>query len=854
MRKYQYYDTGADGDRDAYSNNWGGQTFTPEMDHLIASVKLKLFRVGTPGTLKVSIRATSAGKPAGGDLCSGEIDADTLTIDTNGEWYEITLGDGYEVKTDTTYAIVIRATTGDTDNKVSWRADISSPTYSGGSYVSSSDSGADWSAFSGVDTMFEVWGAGAPSPTTVTWGTLLKSQISAEKIEEAINRMIQDHEDDPDSHLETGESLHSHKASEIIDHIVDSIIEDKIKDDEITAPKLKVASKVADCVVAEENGDYTSIQKALKDGRPKDVSDKESDLYGIAFNSDGTKMYVVGLNTATVYQYNLSIPWVIASATYSGNLKDVSTQDGSPNSVHFSSDGTKMYIIGWGSPTVFQYTLSSAWDVSSATYSGKSKDVSGQDSFMNSMTLSLDGTKMYTLGNTGNIVFQYTLSTAWDVSSATYSGKSKDVSGQDGSAYGIFFSSDGTKMYVAGSNNDRIFQYTLSTAWDVSSATYDNTSKDVSNEDSQPREISFNSDGTRMYIAGNSNDTVYQYALSTAWDILSAKYKINYTIFIKKGTYIINENISIPDNTTITGENKFGTILDFNNQAYSLEILGTTGVWKENIAITKLTLKNSTAMAIKGDKAKDIWITENIFDNNYRDIRFAGYIDLKVGSIYITHNFFKNSNAGDRSVYVSDEYSTYPEPVVIRSNFFYNPANIAIQISTDFDNIWGVVKDNVIIYSSKTDGTLGIANSYGITEGNYIYQANTGIETGFGTTSGNYLKDIRNKGIVGGSSESIITNNLIYTVDGGANEYGIEIAISGLIIANNMIYDANGGAIHNLSSDYNNINGNTIKYSTLGIYLGANADNNLILGNIITNYTTAIDDNGTGNVVEHNIT
>ena len=233
MRKYQYYDTGADGDRDAYTNNWGGQTFTPAMTHLIASVKLKLFRVGTPGTLTISIRATSAVKPTGGDLCSGEIDADTLTADTNGEWYEITLGDGYEVQPDITYAIIIRAADGDTNNKVSWRADTSIATYPGGSYTSSSDSGADWSLFSGVDTMFEIWGTGPPSPTTVTWGNLFKSQISAEKIEEAINRMIQDHENDPDSHLEIGESLYSHKASEIIDHIVNSIIADKIGPEEV---------------------------------------------------------------------------------------------------------------------------------------------------------------------------------------------------------------------------------------------------------------------------------------------------------------------------------------------------------------------------------------------------------------------------------------------------------------------------------------------------------------------------------------------------------------------------------------------------------------------------------------------
>ena len=238
MRKYQYYDTGDDGDYDGYTANWLAQTFTPQATHMISKVKLKLFRVGDPGTITVSIKATTSGKPSGADLCKGTIEGLDLTLDTNGEWYEITLGDGYTVSKGAQYAIVVRAPSGDSSNKVSWRADKTSPTYTGGTYCSSSDSGVDWGIISGADCMFEEWGTGEPSPTTVTWGNLLKSQISAEKIEEAILRMIQDHEDDPNAHLETGESLYSHKASEIIDHIVASIIADKIKDNEVIDPKL----------------------------------------------------------------------------------------------------------------------------------------------------------------------------------------------------------------------------------------------------------------------------------------------------------------------------------------------------------------------------------------------------------------------------------------------------------------------------------------------------------------------------------------------------------------------------------------------------------------------------------------
>jgi len=348
MRKYQYYDTGADGDRDAYSNNWEGQTFTPETDHLLASVKLKLFRVGSPGTVKVSIRATSAGKPTGGDLCSGTIDGDTLTTDTNGEWYEITLGDGYEVAAETMYAIVIRAVNGDASNKVSARADTSSPTYTGGTHVDSSDSGSSWNMYSGVDILFEEWGTGPPSPTAVTWGNLLKSQISSEKIEEAITRMIQDHEDDPDAHIEEGESLQSHKASEIIDHVVASIIEDKVANKAITPRKLYIDKYYNQC-----NFESLDAWEKTEEGTGASVEIGGGSCKLTAGNDVGDRTYIYISSVGVSIEYELS-PFVQISFKFNGDWAaiDVAIMAGISNpfleiggtfGFYWSAEDTKLY-------------------------------------------------------------------------------------------------------------------------------------------------------------------------------------------------------------------------------------------------------------------------------------------------------------------------------------------------------------------------------------------------------------------------------------------------------------------------------------------------------------------------------
>ena len=55
--------------------------------------------------------------------------------------------------------------------------------------------------------------------------------------------------------------------------------------------------------------------------------------------------------------------------------------------------------------------------------------------------------------------------------------------------------------------------YCFATAWDVSTASYDNKYKSVNSEESTPLSVAFKSDGSKMYIVGYSSDRVYQYSL-----------------------------------------------------------------------------------------------------------------------------------------------------------------------------------------------------------------------------------------------------------------------------------------------------------------------------------------------------
>ena len=118
---------------------------------------------------------------------------------------------------------------------------------------------------------------------------------------------------------------------------------------------------------------------------------------------------------------------------------------------------------------------------------------------------------MYVIGPNSDSVHQYTLSTAWSVSSATHL-QSFSVASQENNSRGVFFIGDGSQMFVIGTSSVGVNVYNLSTPWDISTATFVNVFS-TSGQDTLMQGIYIKPDGTKMYIVGNTNDTVYQYTV-----------------------------------------------------------------------------------------------------------------------------------------------------------------------------------------------------------------------------------------------------------------------------------------------------------------------------------------------------
>lgn len=251
------------------------------------------------------------------------------------------------------------------------------------------------------------------------------------------------------------------------------------------------------------------------------VGAQDSQPVGLTFSPSGRKMYMIGQNSDKIYQYSLTTAYNTSTASYSSkslSIANTSTSgpgDTAPTDVKFHPEGHTMYITGTVRDRVYQYSLSTAWDITTASYASKTFLLSSQDTAPQSIEFGDDGTKMYMLGSTNDRIYQYTLSTPWDVSTASYASKFLSVSSQEASPLGMAFSFDGTKVLVVGSGNDTVYQYNLSTAWDISTGSYSSKSLNVSTQESVPHGIALSLDDSKLFVVGTGTDTVYTYLRSS---------------------------------------------------------------------------------------------------------------------------------------------------------------------------------------------------------------------------------------------------------------------------------------------------------------------------------------------------
>jgi len=239
-----------------------------------------------------------------------------------------------------------------------------------------------------------------------------------------------------------------------------------------------------------------------------------ADAVAMWFKPDGTRVYFLKSSTDRIYIYNMTSAWDITTASYGGDVAIPSGYGSGYSGFAFSPDGTRMFAGNMGFDYLVDFSLSTAWDVSTLSYQHAidlSNSTYGSNNNPGNLVFNNDGTKVYITSSSGDKITELNLSTAYTLQGASLSYNLSTVSPST-SPWGIQFNSDGTKMYFSTYTSDNMYQYTLSTPFDLSTATYDSISFNFSSQDSDPYPIFFKDDGTKLYVFGRSNDQLFQYS------------------------------------------------------------------------------------------------------------------------------------------------------------------------------------------------------------------------------------------------------------------------------------------------------------------------------------------------------
>ena len=249
----------------------------------------------------------------------------------------------------------------------------------------------------------------------------------------------------------------------------------------------------------------------------------DTTMYGFDFNSDGTKLYIIGAQNDKIYQYNLAGAFDLTGITTYDEEYQPNIQLSNPYDIYVLPDDSKLFICDYSTNKINEFTFGTPGDITTLSYSGERFYTALIEATEYGIYMSPDGTKLFMGGASGGNVYSFTLSTPYDITTMSYDNIAFSISAQSANIYGLYFSTDGTKMYTVDST-DTAYQYNLGTAWDLTTASYGSISFVMTAQDTNPRDICFSADGSKMFMVGTINDTIYMYDLSTNWALNTASY------------------------------------------------------------------------------------------------------------------------------------------------------------------------------------------------------------------------------------------------------------------------------------------------------------------------------------------
>jgi hypothetical protein len=318
-------------------------------------------------------------------------------------------------------------------------------------------------------------------------------------------------------------------------------------------------------------------------------------------------------------------------------------------------------------------------------------------------------------------------------------------------------------------------------------------------------------------------------------------------IFVKPGTYTETGVIALTSNTTIVGDNRDATIINFGTNAYNFTITGTSGVHKNNVTIANITIKDGyTQGQINADYIDDctfdnvkFWRSQTDGAGNKRQVDLNGN---SATNVHFRNCYFLMA-AVDFSASIC--FNGAPGAALTRnsiSNCYFNflgTTNLSNWISglAYWDIRNNTFSGGLKAATVSTQGTF-VGNSVD------VYAANG--QMAVSTSGGN---------------DCVIADNMI-VMGTTASSYGIALDSNLVTVTGNQVLMAASSQVgirfsSTFNPTYGVVAGNTVtssnSTSTIGIETAGTGAGGTVVGNVVSGCATGIKETaGTGQTITGN--
>ena len=242
-------------------------------------------------------------------------------------------------------------------------------------------------------------------------------------------------------------------------------------------------------------------------------------------NVQGYSGVVTGITTAYA-RLEEFYPFDVSKLNYK---KGQNLVDGTKNDlqgIFLRPDGTKLYVADQNTLTITEWTLSTPYEIDSATINASNQlGISTQVQNIYDLFIRDDGTKLYTLGRGAQAPFvtqlnEFSLSVAWDLTSDTAAGveTATTIANQTQTHRGLEVVDTGSKVITISPTDSALYSYTLSTAYDITSISYASSSGTLT-DDAAPSDFAMSTDGEKMLVLGGDDEKILEYNLTTGFDV-----------------------------------------------------------------------------------------------------------------------------------------------------------------------------------------------------------------------------------------------------------------------------------------------------------------------------------------------